>query len=354
MGYCYFPLLKTRKAELTALANIDIKTLDNILPIFELTKSNRSVKSNPNASVIKNIENIQNIMKDKPFILDFTTITSLSNLELDNFLEEYNGFDNWVKFIKKIKKEYSLKIIPTIVFNPYVLDDVKQQIEKLLNLVPYIACRFSFVKDKKEDKDIDIIEIIEYIKKISNMLPNKNQLIVICDLKYDLSIDLSFLDTLKKYNTIIIGSSFPKVFNSKLSTNQEHMWKFIDLSKNFPNIYYGDYASIHPIVYDNKAYQWRARIDFINSQGYSFYRCQDAPSSGETSYQYVELAKNVCANSTYKDMGCWGNQMIQNASQGYPQQATPNFWISVRVNMYINYILALLKGNVNEMSDLDI
>ena len=78
----------------------------------------------------KDIERLADIIKNKPFILDVTTYKSLSNTEIDYFFNQANGFEYWVNFIKKIKKDNFSNVIPCIIFNPYCLDDVKKQIDE--------------------------------------------------------------------------------------------------------------------------------------------------------------------------------------------------------------------------------
>ena len=69
MENLYYPLLRTREAELVSLSNTD---LENSLPVIEITKSRTTVKDRIGL-IEKNIDKVLNVMKGKPFIVDFTT-----------------------------------------------------------------------------------------------------------------------------------------------------------------------------------------------------------------------------------------------------------------------------------------
>ena len=348
MSVKYFPLIQTRDSQLEALENLSDELLSQILPIFELTTSRRSAKANPTGRVDNNIRKIINIMFNKPFILDITTYPTLSNQEIDNFFTENNGFSSWVNFIENIRKEYQCNVIPCIVFNPYCLDDVKKQIDELLKICSYIAFRFT---PNSEDNEQDESKFIDDVLRSIDP-ENRKRILLICDLKYIKNSNFN-INVLKEYTDlkiIVIGSSYPKSFQGENSVLPEHMWNI----KKLDNMYYGDYAGLHPILYDDKAYNWRARIDFVCKQGYIYHRYPKAPSAGKTDLQYIDLANKINHDKHYTILNCWGCDQIQEAYNGFPLQSSPRFWISVRMNIYMTFILTYKTDILNEMNDLDI
>ncbi|EIT7185477.1 beta family protein, partial [Serratia marcescens] len=71
-NYCYFPLLKTRDAELKAVSKLNSDDFDNILPIYELTKSRRTNIA-PDGDIHRKMASIREIQGERPFILDVTS-----------------------------------------------------------------------------------------------------------------------------------------------------------------------------------------------------------------------------------------------------------------------------------------
>ncbi len=142
MGPCYCPIIKTTTAEFRGLQNLSTKVSKNILPIIELTRSRRS-KHNPDGNIKKRIDQIEDILEERPFILDVTTKPSMSNAQIDSILHGApDGFRKWIELIEGIQ-EQELHVIPMIHYDPDYEEGVKKQIEGLRKLSSILAFRIN-------------------------------------------------------------------------------------------------------------------------------------------------------------------------------------------------------------------
>ena len=117
MEFYYFPILKSRDAELRAYEKLSEIDKVKILPILELTRS-RITQKNQKGSVKKKMEEISRIFSENYFILDLTTEETLDNDEIQNMLLSNNdGYKEWVDFVMKYN-ELGLNFIPCIHYNP--------------------------------------------------------------------------------------------------------------------------------------------------------------------------------------------------------------------------------------------
>ncbi|EJL6695843.1 beta family protein, partial [Vibrio cholerae] len=89
--YKYFPIIKTRDAELKCFQNLDKIILDQILPIYELTKSRKTTKT-PDGDINRRMGQIKDIQGGNPFILDLCTDDKYINPQIEQLIDEYQGF----------------------------------------------------------------------------------------------------------------------------------------------------------------------------------------------------------------------------------------------------------------------
>ncbi|HDZ9215193.1 TPA: beta family protein, partial [Vibrio cholerae] len=108
--YKYFPIIKTRDAELKCFQNLDKIILDQILPIYELTKSRKTTKT-PDGDINRRMGQIKDIQGGNPFILDLCTDDKYINPQIEQLIDEYQGFQDWQYFLSIYK---DLNIIPMV------------------------------------------------------------------------------------------------------------------------------------------------------------------------------------------------------------------------------------------------
>jgi hypothetical protein len=340
----YVPTLKTSDAELRALRELSDEQKSKFIPLFELTKSRRTKKDRI-GKISKRLDTIKDIMGDKPFILDLmTSHESMMNTEIENLLDEYDGFEAWFNFVVEHKKE--LNLIPTIHVVPDELHEVTKLTNKLAQEFDCLAFRL-----EAEDDDASL-----YLEAIKNGIPLESHvsLIVIIDANYlDSRVPLDYIqdkieNRISELNAtgipssavVISSSSFPSSVtdvagdkHGKIPQIEKTLFANIRHKDFMHNLVYGDYASVHPIKYDVGGYGWVPRVDISTSSEYIYHRYR-RESGG-----YISAADKMIHDPNYENINVWGNEQILKASEGDPNGLSPSFWISVRINIHISRIL---------------
>ena len=174
MEYTYYPLFRTRNAELEALRHSD---LSKLLPIFELTRS-RITRKDKEGSIAKNIEKIFALKAFEPFILDFTTEKEFTNMEIRQFAQKDKGFDNWYTFCLSIKEKND-KMIPclALIDNPHDAD-LMNEFEKFLSSFNLVAIRLPLSIDSLifNERMFNLVE-----KIVQKFETNKHKFLFILD-----------------------------------------------------------------------------------------------------------------------------------------------------------------------------
>ena len=340
MPLCYCPILKTTTAELRGLENLSPGVSKDILPIIELTRSRRS-KHNPDGDIGKRIDQIEDILEERPFILDVTTEQSMSNAQIDGILHGgRDGFQEWIDLVGKMQ-ERGLRVIPVIHYDPKYKKGVRKQIDGLLEVSPTLAFRAG-----PWDQDLG-----EYLKVLSSSMDVSN-VILILDAGY-LSLSVNPKGNFASHFSLALKiageaggspkaivcafSSFPDSVTRKHYGGDEHgEFPVAELithrSLRDEGVIAGDYASVHPVRYEMGGGTWIPRIDFIGADDkfhYYRYRREDGG--------YVRAAKHVRRDKQYKMTSppTWGDDEMQLAAEGEPSGKSPLHWIAVRVNSYI-------------------
>ena len=345
--FYYFPILKTTNAELKAYSFLNDSIKNNILPIFELTKSQKT-KKNPESKLEKKLEKLYESVNKYPFIVDLTTETTYSNKEIERMIYDgSDGYKKWVNFLKKIKENFPF-IIPMVHYHPQKIENVKLQTISLGKSFKYLAFRVDIFED----------ETLGYIKNFISFCKNlqsHNQVIIILDGSF-IHIDHNdklnkFKEKVKEVNNrvkddkicafVYTFSSFPKSVRDKGYNGGDSDGAFEIKENKCQNlisytekIYHGDYGSIHPARYDTGGGGWIPRIDVVSSdEKYFFYR----------RYRRNDGSYNLCAKKILQDekyqkitqIDTWGDEEIHYANQDKPRGKNPSHWIAVRSNLYM-------------------
>ncbi|WP_171039013.1 hypothetical protein [Pseudoalteromonas sp. S1727] len=341
----YYPIIKTTISELRAFNNIDSFKDKSITPIFELTKSRKS-KNNQGGDVSKRIDDIANIVEGKAFILDLTSEQSLSNDQIESMFDEDEDFLNWRNFVLSLRNS-GHNVIPVI----QAYDDSSE--DELLNQMAFFDehCESFALRIKSELFQLDVVSTL--LELASNF-------------KYTLIIDFSYINGVNEGEVdkgiyfinrlsgfdfmpdriVICSSSFPPmVEHNNLHSGEFDNYEFSffnSFKKSYPtdyNIFYGDYASVHPVRNDITAYNWVPRIDYPINHKTLFYRYQR--DIGGYKKCAEELNSNVIFTNSPID--CWGYQECVQAKKS-PNGKSPSYWISVRINIHIHRVLKWLSS----------
>lgn len=353
-NHIYFPIIKTRDSELRCFRNLSVDTFKKTLPIYELTKS-RKTKLSPDGDISKRMMEISEIQKGNPFILDVTTDERYSNPQTRSLLNSYKGFSEWQYFLFDSYK--NLNIIPMI--HLYFTNNFteiqtfvtnccsKESINYLAIRLPYdidenflISCLTAICSSLSETCKLYILLDIGYFRDKLDQIQDKIALAYACLSDFKLMIK----------DVIIASTTFPK--NPAQIGNQDQSGSFEiyerklfqNLLIDFPEIKYGDYASINTEQIEIKATTFVPRIDIVSEDGNSFsykrFRRQDGG--------YIKCAQEVLSNDfNYINLNSWADEQITLAAQESPAGISPSFWISVRMNYYIANRLKVIDEMYN-------
>lgn len=378
----YMPILKTRPSENKAYEKLSDTVKDNILPIIEMTgaRSYKYPKTHKTlAGVIrpgdinKKIENILSLVQNRPFILDITDDESLMYDGINVIKNPENGYHEWRKFLTK-NEDFKKLVIPTIQFDTNYIADTFLQIEELNKEFKYLALKISAFKFNVPDKCSNLFSVHNLsantiIQSIIDKIVEKigeNKLILI--------LDFGFISEFERYKSIIddclgsikntnhlkaiipVSSSFPSyvkpISENTFNAQEELLYSYIKNTQKYSNIYFGDYASLHPVKYPTSGGGWIPRIDYIENSDilkYSYKRASSDKKNKNNSDAYEELAKLVKDASNYKQingLNIWGDEQIDLKSKGENNGNAPSFWISVRANLYMTILCSRVKSNL--------
>ncbi len=372
--YHYFPVIKTRAAELGGYATIDKDILKNILPTFELTKTRLSrCNGIPKHPDIENhILKITELTKNSKFILDITDDEALLNNQLRDLKNPQDGYKNWVSFLKR--DSVVKNVIPSLMIDTRFIDDVIKEIDILSSQFKTIAVKIPFFTFKKNYNSSSIFNINNrefnegidiLITFIESNMKSGSTLLIFLDLGYIPSDDnlstyiLQISESMKKVttktrNVALLLSSFPSYVLEVCDNENEGNFQCVEnifLQKfcKDNNLLYADYASIHPVKYPTGGGGWIPRIDFMSSdeRDFLYYRYKD----DEVLSGYKKAAQMVLSCSKYKPipgLSSFGDEEIKKAAKQVPSGLSPIFWIKVRMNLFITRkVISLKKAKAN-------
>ncbi|MBP5979338.1 MAG: beta family protein [Halomonas sp.] len=350
--FIYFPIIKTRDAELRCFSNLSADSFESILPIYELTKS-RKTKKAPDGDIYKRMKQIGEIQDGRPFILDLCTEPRYKNPQIEQLLSDQSGFQDWQYFIFDLHRD--LNIIPMI--HVYEDDDgalnsVEEFVEIASERTDCLAVRFPY------DLGKDDIEF--YLSSITKRMAAKCKLYVILDAGFIRNSVLTdvvdhFLDSClgtakfseKIKDVVILCTSFPSSpaneggddANGRFGIYEEIIYQGV-VDEFF--VKYGDYASINTEQIEMKGGTFVPRIDVASLDGMSFtYKRHRRQSGG-----YIKCAEETVRDTkNYFSLNVWADDEIARASNKKPSGISPAFWISVRMNYYIKTRLDLRTGS---------
>jgi len=350
----YLPIIKTRDAELRGVCQLSPEVKELVTPLFELTKS-RKTKNAVHGPIQKRLERITEYGKT-PFGIDLTSFPLLKNKEIDLLYNNRDGFKQWLTFLKRQKSVFP-SLIPTLLMSDEGLDDADAYIETHRREVTEMDRLFS-EKIYRIPKDYDVEEIDFDLTHLFDptappmvlldmgAIPKDKGTIYASNAQKQL--EAIHREQYKIKFVILAGSSYPKdpAGNCGGGDHGENMLEevtmFDQCQKNFPQLIYGDYATIYPLLNEQAGGQgWIPRIDFPTEKSIVYYRRRRHETEVNYVPAYTEVARRVVADNKFKRlMGqlgqqCWGINQIQLAAEGYPPGLSPSFWMSVRIQLHV-------------------
>lgn len=343
--FCYFPVLKTKDAELRGISNLPSSVFSKMLPVYEITRS-RISKNNPYGDISKRLAQIEKIQAGQPFILDVTTDTKQQNSQIESILNHKDGYFCWREFLEA---HAGLNVCPAIHINlddDPGLEDTKLFISKMSPKVKRMALRlptgldaadYGFVVDSVcgglGDAKIYILIDDQCIRSTVK----SNGIHTVADSyseAYQILVDKVGAG---KYveNFVCIAGSFPQSVKEETGKDEHGSFPIFEhelytlLSNKHPKLRFGDYAAVNINQIEMRGGTFIPRIDFCTDDTFYFYRYR------RNSGAYIKCAQKVLGDVHYQTQGTWGDSEILSAAKGSPSGISPSFWISVRINNYI-------------------
>lgn len=361
----YTIIIKTGDAEIRAIEHTSRTALEKVLPIIELTRGRKKTLADKKTAIFpftNRLNRLKESLKGLEVALDVTSENALTSPEIDELYEYGNGYEKWVNLVEGIIGEGCFKkIIPALIMNfedPEFEKNLIKEIEQLSK-----SCDTLLYRNSIEDEYcyVDLPFILNHLSQDKRLLilidcgytsqameNNVYQKLIkrIENFKSDL-ID-------KRCDLIFCATSFP---NNISDIGGEDYDEFriaeVDMHKKilnrYPDVYYGDYGSINPKRNDNITMSrgWIPRIDVPLFDKVYYYRKRRAKRAYVDIYK--EVAKKVVQDSKFpRNLDCWGCSQIKYCCT-LPPSSSPNYWISVRMNICIEQQLRRLEQlNVGE------
>lgn len=348
--------IKTGDAEFRALKNIskEIFTNSNFRLLIEITRGRKS-KNDKIGDLQKRIDSLADFLVPSSFVFfDITSDENLSNKQIDELYDYQYGYANWDMLFAKLHSQYP-NAVPMLLVNDQD-DDYANFIEQIKTF----ATKYNKIGYKiypSIDKDITKREI----GIIRDNIKENTQLFIFYDQGYIVdglikmaateAIDRlgpisAILESVRNVEYIFTSTSFPDSVTS-LSGNMDGQIKCSEISlydqimtaAKEIEISYSDYGSITPKRNDETAYYsrgWTPRIDvpIISKQHIYYYR--QKKEKRDYADVYVDVAQKCISDSLFpNNLDCWGIKTIKSAAAGLKPGATPSFWLSVRMNIFI-------------------
>lgn len=332
----YFPNLKTTDSELRAVRHLTGEVKKKIIPVFELTRSRKTALA-PNGSLHRRADQLNEIYGTQPFIIDLCTEDDLMNDQTVSLFDEFNGYSNWLLFLKH---NFSKPVVPCAL---YVEDgsevEFKRQVSAIVNEYGRICIRtsvadelartlYQWALDETSADNIILCPVLYYIDPTEYEKVKRT-----CEFYISNVVGNRFPDTL-----IFAGSSFPRFVTElpgcgddkgAFKTNEVRLES--ELRSAYPLLLKnkGDFASVHPRRYPTKGGNWVPRIDYVDGDSFRYSRIRREQGG------YATAAMKIDTPSITKLPKCWGTDQIISAKNGKVLGGSPSFWISVRINCWI-------------------
>ena len=338
----YHPLIKTRDAELRGFNNLSVDILDQILPVYELTKSRKTTRA-PDGDIYKRMLKIGEIQGDRPFVLDLCTSDKYRNPQIDQLLDEDKGYSNWQLFLNV---HSDLNIIPMVhLYDEQDFEEVERFVYVVSQDKEFLAVRLPY----------DLEDIQNYVIPITRNMASNCKLMVFLDADFIRGINedyvvsnfvrasqhLAGISGIER--VVMLATSFPR---SPAALGEDHQGAFDIVEERIykkasrqVSLHYGDYASINTEQVEIKGGTFVPRIDIALEDGFIYRRYRRHEGS------YPLCAEKMVGDDRYISLGTWADSEIQIARTGEPTGRSPSFWIAVRINYYVTSRVRLRSAN---------
>lgn len=366
----YHLLLKMGESEIRAWKHLSLARKAEISVHCEITRGRKRPNKDKSAPIEYNISKIYStIVEDftdcRVCVVDITREPTLRSSETQALGLSVSGYAAWVAKVNELHAE-NAKVRPTLIVNPGDNDDYNQYESDIFSQFDAFTQRYNLISYR-----VSVLHDEGFVDDLA-MLADRANAFIDGGNKFEIVLDFEFIQAstsslhaayvaplIRQIRSIIphativsLGTSFPKSVTDVGDEERDEfrleelaLYEAIGRAQN-QLIEYGDYGSINPIR--NDAFTpvgpyLRARIDFPTDSS-SIYYHRVAPKVDPNtkkllsprSSMYKAAAKRVLADASHSPLpGSWGYDKIVEAATKAPEGSSPNFWISVRMEMHI-------------------
>ncbi|GIB90932.1 beta family protein [Vibrio cholerae] len=314
--YIYYPVIKTRDAELRCFGHLKEEDFCHILPIYELTKSRSTKSTAPDGDIHRRMSQISNIQGGNPFILDLCTSPKYENPQIRQLLQPYNGFSEWRSFLNFYKK--GLNIIPMI----HIYEDEESSFDDVVSFVKETSKHYEKLAVRLP-YDLEVDEYSYYLAPIVSHIGN-SKLIVLLDADYIRNESKNDVEAVIEQfarsvsgvlampnieECVMLCTTFPASVAKEGKSDSDGEFRIYEeqiyqgVKKKVP-VKYGDYASINTEQIEIKGGTFVPRIDIALTDSFIYKRYRRDDGS------YPRCANEMIHDKKYVDLGIWSNEEI--------------------------------------------
>lgn len=328
--YNYYPAIRSRRAELEGLKELDDDRKRMILPVITLGEWPKA------QSFEQSLTAASEAMDGLPFIIDLTTDRARLPELRQQLADGAGGFRAWRQFASQAPQA-----IPVVLINETARTrDVIRQAAEIEGAAGKVAFRI-------RDFMAETPKVIAALCALSD----PTNAIIFVDCQYIRNGVAAFATAAVATNNAI-RAEFPESIISILSTSfPASTAPFLDGGQSgsiemleqdlFSRAggrgvaIYGDHASIHSVVYDDAAggiRRWSPRIDYPTNRTWRLER----RSGDDNAVGYTNAAQTLLEQyPEIEGSNIWGEQKIFEAATGNVHAKGPAKWIAVRVNIHL-------------------
>lgn len=326
----YVPLLHTRLAEMSAVAELPDSTKNRMLPLLVSRPWLNS------QSLDKLWDRVQSSLGNRQFglDLDFSRRRIGSDhpayQEFNALFDPNDGYSNYFQLLDRL--EFA---VPTLRYEGDSFLAIEQQFERIDALGRGVIIRLTY------GSQVSVRPVLNYL----GFHPQENVVFYVDagwnrdllgrDL-WAIGVVRQILDHDPNAEIVVSASSFPNAFGGRgfrcpYSLNERALFNETNLRTNAPNIRYGDWGSTRPPA-DPVPMKNIPRIDISRAlEWVSFRETEDV--SG-----YRAIAMRVIEDQEWPDsLDIWGTYMIRCTAEGLPSAIrSPASAAAARVNMHLH------------------
>lgn len=349
--YRYFPILRTRQAELTGYSHLRDDQKDGVLPLISLGKWRNA------DGVEKALDKVKQCVGNRSYILDLSKDGQHQNDAIRELMNPEKGFSRWRSFI-----EERPEVVPVVQFSADArARDIVRQAQGLerIGRTPVFRVR-NYQSDLEHaltalyalDAPEDALVVIDsgYIRDLSTKRIKSGVLESV------LRTINRIVEEVPEVARVLAGTSYPRSVTQFLDKGTETGGK-VDMLEHVlyeeiggDIVMYGDHASIHSVVYDDEGGTFLPRLDVPRDHFWFFERRPGRKGDG-----YAEIARKLLDDHTELQANPdWGAQMIRNTAVGAGDTINGAVTaIAVRVNLHIGYQLGVFDEKADNSDEGD-